>query len=440
MNAYEREMRLMPHVIKMEERGIHIDVPLLRTDMNFYFNKMSEMDDFISMKCKRKVDVDSNDQLADGIEFAGLSKGFASTPTGRRSTSKESLMGAIADPELLGALLIRGSLATCLRTFYQPWYSAARKTGKLYVKWNQIRNYSDTGARTGRFSSSPNFQNVPTDWDKLLVQLGSIGYNLNFPLPQMRKYIIPAPGYVLIGRDYRSQEMRLLAHFTQGALMEALIADPTLDVHEIAGKMANISRKLSKTMGFAILYGAGAARVAEQLGITVYESRDLKARYLRALPEIKKFTKEVNDKAAYGEGITTLGGRYYSIQSPAIVKGVLKSFEYKLVNYKIQGSAADHTKEAMYQYATTTKTGHLLLTVHDQNVIEVPKDDIMSERKIFADAMNGSFADVLKVKMLSDECIGYDFANLRSFDEGERIDSLLGRSERNYDGYQTNTV
>lgn len=427
MNAYEREIRLMPHTIAMEERGIHIDVPLLRQDMNFYFDKMSEMDDFISAKCMRKVDVDSNDQLADAIEANGLSKGFASTPTGRRSTSKESLMGAIADPELLGALLIRGSLATCLRTFYQPWHAAARKTGKLYVKWNQIRNYSDTGARTGRFSSSPNFQNVPTDWDKLLVQLGSIGYKLSFPLPQMRKYIIPAPGFVLIGRDYRSQEMRLLAHFTGGALMEALIANPELDVHEIAGKLANISRKLSKTMGFAILYGAGAPRVAEQLGITVYESRDLKARYLRAMPEIKKFTKEINDKAAFGEGITTLGGRYYAIQSPSIIKGVLKSFEYKLVNYKIQGSAADHTKEAMYTYSTTTKTGHLLLTVHDQLVAEVPEDDIESERKIFANAMDSSFADVLKVKMLSDEKIGHNFASLEAF-ETDKIAELIGVS------------
>jgi DNA polymerase I-like protein with 3'-5' exonuclease and polymerase domains len=130
------------------------------------------------------------------------------------------------------------------------------------------------------------------------------------------------------------------------------------------------------------------------------------------MPEIKAFTKEINDKAAFGEGITTLGGRYYSIQSPAIVKGILKSFEYKLVNYKIQGSAADHTKEAMYTYATTTKTGHLLLTVHDQLVAEAPIDDLSSERQIFANAMDGSFADVLKVKMLSDESVGHNFAEL----------------------------
>ena len=412
MNAYEREIRLMPHTIAMEERGVHIDVPLLRKDMDFYFDKMSELDDYISVKCRCKVDVDSNDMLADAIEYAGLSKGFASTPTGRRSTSKESLMGAIADYELLGALLIRGSLATCLRTFYQPWHAAARKTGKLYVKWNQIRNYSDTGARTGRYSSSPNFQNVPTEWDKLLAQLASVGYELKFPLPQMRKYIVPTPGYILIGRDYRSQEMRLLAHFTGGLLLEQLIANPEMDVHEIAGTMAKITRKVAKTMGFAILYGAGAARVAESLGITVDEARQLKAKYLRALPEIKTFTKEINDKAAFGEGITTLGGRYYSIQSPAIVKGILRSFEYKLVNYKIQGSAADHTKEAMYTYATTTKTGHLLLTVHDQLVVEVPVDDQASERKIFANAMDNSFADILKVKMLSDESVGHNFAEL----------------------------
>src|SRR5574343_360450 len=87
-------------------------------------------------------------------------------------------------------------------------------------------------------------------------------------LTQVRKYIIPDPGMIFIGRDYSAQEMKLLAHFTNGALLRALQEDPTKDVHLIAAGIAGITRKVAKTLGFAVLYGAGVGRVAETLGIS----------------------------------------------------------------------------------------------------------------------------------------------------------------------------
>ena len=121
IEAYERELRLMPYILEMEQRGINLDGPRLAVDTDHYWNALDELDDKICEKVGKVVDVDSNAQLADAIEAAGLSKGFATTPTGLRSTAKESLIGAVADPELLGHLLVRGSIATCLRTFMQPW-------------------------------------------------------------------------------------------------------------------------------------------------------------------------------------------------------------------------------------------------------------------------------------------------------------------------------
>ena len=148
--AYANEIALMPHILGMERRGVHLDVNALTRDVDYYFQKLEELDDQICAQVGRTVDVDSNAALADAIEAAGLSQGFAATPTGKRSTAKDSLIGAIGDPTLLGRLLVRGSIATCLRTFMHPWLLQAQDHGKLFIKWNQIRNYTDTGARTGR--------------------------------------------------------------------------------------------------------------------------------------------------------------------------------------------------------------------------------------------------------------------------------------------------
>ena len=322
------------------------------------------------------------------------------------------MIGAINDPLLLGHLLVRGSIATCVRTFFQPWLTQAKSHGRLFMQWNQVRNYSDTGARTGRISSSPNLQNVPVEWEGLRAQLDKIGYSLPFDLPSMRKYIVPDEGQILIGRDYSAQEMKLLAHFTAGGMLRSLQADPTKDVHMIAADIAGITRKVAKTLGFAVLYGAGAARVAESLDVSVNEAYNIRTKYLTALPEIKEFQQGLNKLGKSRSYTETIGGRHYYVQKPAVVNGTFRTFEYKLANYKIQGSAADQTKQAMIEYARTTKHGQLLLTVHDQLVIQCPVEYQDEEAALLERAMNTSFQDILQYKITSDESRGYDFAAL----------------------------
>jgi DNA polymerase-1 len=396
----------------MEQRGINLDGAALKKDTDTYWSSLEELDENISEILGKTVDVDSNAQLADAIEAAGLSKGFATTPTGLRSTAKESLIAAIDHPRLLGHLLMRGSVATCLRTFLQPWLVQYEKHGRLYMKWNQIRNYSDTGARTGRISSSPNLQNIPVEWEGLRAQLDAIAYEQPFPLPSVRKYIIPDAGMIFIGRDYSAQEMKLLAHFTNGKLLEELQSDPGKDIHLIAAGIAGLTRRVAKTLGFAVLYGAGVGRIAESLSIGVGEATSIKNRYLAALPEIKVFQKELTDAGKMRMYTETLGERQYYAQKPAVVKGVWKSFEYKLTNYKIQGSAADQTKEAMIRFCEKTDSGELMLSVHDQLVIQCPVEDLENERQTLEWAMNGAFQDELLYTVRSDESIGYNFAEL----------------------------
>jgi DNA polymerase-1 len=281
------------------------------------------------------------------------------------------------------------------------------------MKWNQIRNYSDTGARTGRISSSPNLQNVPVEWEGLKKQLERIGYHFDAnTLPQVRKYIIPDTGKIFVGRDYSGQELRLLAHFTSGKLLAALKENPYADLHQIAAQLAGISRREAKTLAFAILYGAGVGRISESLEMTVSEATRVKNGYLAALPEIKEFTKSIQSGGRIGVAVKTLGGRDYFPQKPSVVKGVFKSFEYKLVNYLIQGSAADQTKQAMIDFANRTSTGELVLSVHDQLVIQCPVEDVDAEAQNLEAALNGSFQDRLRYQVISEEDRGYNFSEL----------------------------
>lgn len=406
----------MPVVMEMERRGVCLDGGQLETDLKFYKQKLVELDNIITTLVGQPVAVDSKAPLLKALIDSGkvdTSKLSTTAKTGAYSAAKDSLFAAVTDPQLLGPLLVRGALATCIRTFMEPWHEAASHHGKLFIRWNQIRNYTDTGARTGRFSSTPNLQNVPTNWEILTSRLERIGFELGWDMPKLRKYIVPRPGYIFIGRDYSAQEMRLLAHFAGGALLDALIADPTKDVHMIAAEIAGITRKQAKTLAFAILYGAGVGRIAESLGITVAEATAIKARYLKALPEIKRFSAELSQAARMGQPISTLAGRQYYGESPKVIDGRLRTFEYKLTNYKIQGSAADQCKEAMFLYSKNTKSGELVLTVHDQLVAQVPIGEEEREMAVLEGAMNGAFQDVLQYKIISDPATAMTFGDLK---------------------------
>lgn len=417
MTPYEREMRLMPVVLRMEQRGVHVDTTLLKEDLEFYREKLIELDNRIAKQLGQQVSVDSKRDLLSAVLKVGLadtSKLHRTAKTGDFSASKDSLFDAITDIELLGCLLVRGALATCIRTFMEPWYETAiAQRGKIYIKWNQIRNYTDTGARTGRLSSSPNLQNIPTNWEILLSRLAKLGFELGWDMPQVRRYIVPKPGCVFISRDYSAQEMRLLAHFAGGALLESIKAEPKTDIHQIAARIASISRREAKTLGFAVLYGAGVGRIAESLNISVQEATSIKARYLKAMPEIKEFSRGLSELSKMGMPIETLAGRQYYVESPKVMDGRLRTFEYKLANYKIQGSAADQTKQAMYAYDANTKCGELVLSVHDQTVAQVPEDQVEEEMTILEEAMDGSFQDVLRYKIISDPAIASHFGGLK---------------------------
>jgi DNA polymerase I-like protein with 3'-5' exonuclease and polymerase domains len=175
--------------------------------------------------------------------------------------------------------------------------------------------------------------------------------------------------------------MRILAHFEDGVFMEAFQDQPNMDPHSMIAKLIKdqtgreLTRTHVKNIGFGILYGMGVNSTAKQLGVDYNEAYSMIGSYHQALPGVSVIQRATKDMGRSGQPIVTIGGREYLAERPRIMKGEMRTFEYKLLNYLIQGSAADETKAALLRWFTSSaqKEGQVFLcTVHDEINISVP--------------------------------------------------------------------
>lgn len=379
---YDRERALMPILTDASRRGIRVDRNLLASwDMRL-LQSMSESDKTIRAILKDgSLNVDANDDVADAIERAGLLSvdGWARTPSGKRSTSKDGLLRACSDRDLVVWLRYRNVVATLQRTFVRPWLASSAHDGRLHSQWHQTRT-DDGGARTGRIASSNhNLANVPNPQDKVSVPIGMP------PLPSLRRAMLPEEGHIWISADYKSQELRGLAHYENGPMMAAYNADPDLDLHDYAGKLIlsqtgiSLDRKATKIVGFAQLYGAGIFKLSQQLGCSEDEASRLRDAYFKALPGVPRVKEEAQRRWESNQAIVTWGGRRVLPQPPGYDKsGAWRSYDYKALNMLIQGSAADQTKEAIVRMDPSLRAmgGFFLSQLYDEINVSVPIESV----------------------------------------------------------------
>jgi len=324
---------------------------------------------------------DSSAELAKALLKSGRAheSDFKLTPTGKLSTAKDSMDRAVKDPELRQILQYRGNLKTLLTTFMRPWYEIGHANGgRLHPQFNQVRG-DIYGTRTGRLSSSnPNFQNIPTEF-KVTPPAG-------LPeLPRMRRYVLPDEGCVLVASDFNGQEMRIAAHFAEGRAAEIYRNDPRADFHAAVAQIIEadaglrLDRKMVKITGFSLIYGSGVNSLAELLGVDRGTAANIRKHYFQALPGFKELMDDVSERGRQGGCVKTWGGRLLYSEKPKIVKGQQWSFEYKLLNYLIQGSAADQTKEAIIHVGYWDSDCRFLATVHDENVYSIRPEELDTE-------------------------------------------------------------
>ena len=422
--AYDRERRLLLVLLDMEKRGVAVDVPILERDIRAYRGLQEALEGWVRQRlgADPAVNLDSGQQLIGALDRAGLvdlSK-LGVTKTGRPSSDKAAIKAAVSDLQLANTLQYLAQLKTCLGTFMEPWLETARKSkGLIYTQWHQTRG-GGGGARTGRLSSSPNFQNIPVEFKPLFgaapLPAAPVGDLLD--LPQVRRYIRAYPGQVLAGRDFSGQELRILAHFEDGAMLQAYQDNPGIDFHQHAADLmhstagVNINRRDAKTLNFSLLYGAGLTNLARQLGCTVEKAKTFLEAYYRAFPGIRKLQDALKFRARSNQPVRTTGGRLYYCEDPEVIDGRMFTYEYKMCNTIIQGSAADQTKEAMCRFFEAAGPGKLILSVHDEIVISVPGKERATMMEILAEAMD-KVGDI-DVPIRSDGEFGYNFSHMGS--------------------------
>ena len=288
-----------------------------------------------------------------------------------------------------------------------------------------LQHGGDAGARTGRLSAS-RFMNVPKPF---LEKAGKFEHPhwAGLPeLPMVRNYLLPDKGQLWGKRDYSQQELRVLAHFEDGALQQAYIANPRMDIHQMAADLARslgisaalATRDTMKTIGFALLYGMGLGSLAERLGIPVHEAKALKLAYLSIFPGLKDLDDDLKSRGRADLPMRTWGGREYYTEPEKYSEkyGRVQSFEYKLLNYLIQGSSADCTKEAIIRYHEAKRDGRFRVTVHDEVNITMPRGASKREMLLLRDVMASVEFDV---PMLSDGAVGLRWGELKKIAEPE---------------------
>jgi DNA polymerase I-like protein with 3'-5' exonuclease and polymerase domains len=456
LGAYEREQRILPALLESERRGIRVDIRLMERDLAFYEHLLQRCDQIIREKLRApNLDVDKREEMADALDAAGMVEQWQVSAAGKRLTNKKVINATIKDKGFIGLLAYRSALATSVRTFMRPWVAQARESGGyIYTTWNQVRSDyggDSGGARTGRLSSSPNWQNIPIYTRSVLIlpKLIESGYmrklmnaetfrlfpwaaRMRFtvemadksrrefphacPLPMMKGYVLPyEKDHVLVERDYSQQEFRILAHYEDGPLLARYSADPRLDVHDAARDLIReqtgtlLDRRPVKDVGFSLIYGMGLDELARKIERDRKVAKELKGMYMNAMPGLKTLQDGIRAKVSAGEPIITWGGRQYYCEPPSYSKKFKRwmTYEYKLINRLIQGSAADCTKEGTARYKELPERkrvgGLFLMTVHDSTVCSVPKKHWREADRALKDCMESVEFDV---PMLTDGKIG----------------------------------
>jgi DNA polymerase-1 len=282
-------------------------------------------------------------------------------------------------------------------------------TGRLHARFNQ------TVATTGRLSSDrPNLQNIP-----IRSEEGR----------QIRRAFVPEPGHLLLVADYSQIELRVLAHLSEDPeLMGAFERGEDIHRRSIAralgideSEVTPELRGIGKMVSYGVTYGMGPFGLSQRLRIPVDQARTYIDGFFSLYPRVRSYLDGVVEQATV-DGFTTtiLGRRRYLPELASRNPRVRSLGERMALNAPIQGSAADIIKVAMVEVdraldavggTATERPARMVLTVHDELVVEVVQDRIEDIAGVVRTAMEGAVD--LKVPLRADVAWGGNWADAK---------------------------
>jgi DNA polymerase I len=397
------ELPLSKVLAGMQATGVGVDAPYLREMSERIGDRMATLEADIYRHAGEEFNLNSPPQLRVILyEKLGLTPG-KKTSKGALSTDADVLEKLRDHHPVVEALLAYRELSKLKSTYLDALPPLVDpKDGRIHTTYSQI------GAATGRLSSNnPNLQNIPVR--------GEIGR-------QIRRAFVPsAPGRVLLVADYSQIELRVLAHLSgDEALHDAFALDS--DIHAAtAAKVFGLPveqvdpelRRRAKVVNYGLAYGMNAYGLASRMGIAPDEAQEFIDSYFAGFPKIKDFLDhQVAQATTDGFTATILGRRRYLPELHAANPRIRDMGRRMALNAPIQGTAADILKLAMIRVDEALDGSgldcHMVLTVHDELVFDLPEGDLEAASAAVKQAMEAAYP--LSVPLRADLGHGPDWA------------------------------
>lgn len=362
---YDKQLPWAKELLKAELRGAPVDMVAMNKEKKVQAIIAQEKEALVRKQWGISDDFNLNSpkQLLELFQSRGYD---ATTYDGKDSTDKEVLNKLVEQGHADVETFLDYRKASKLVSTYFPSYERYVVNGRIHASFNS------TGTRTGRISSSdPNLQNQP---------------------PVTRKFFRATEGKILITRDLSGVEPVLMAYYSHDPSLLEIVLDPEQNFHSAVTplvfpyvdcpnkdvkKLFKKERDVTKTADLAIFYGSGARRLHQimtKAGFADYTLADCKyiVKKLRShFSGVWQFKEALDEELQAGSTIYNLLGRPVKIDDPDDV--YMKGF-----NRLIQGSGSDIVMEAIRRYnawaALECPESQVILTVHDEIVVEAPED------------------------------------------------------------------
>jgi DNA polymerase-1 len=413
----EIELPLIPVLARMEAIGIAVDLEALAVLDREFNTEITRLEEEIYAAVGHQFTIGSPKQLGD-ILFGELQ-----LPKGRKTKTGYSTDAAVLE-ELVGVHpVIQPVLDWRIYTKLRSTYVEALPTliaddGRLHTTFHQAV------ASTGRLSSSdPNLQNIP----------------IRTPLGRRirRAFVAGSPDTVLVAADYSQIELRIIAHVSGDQHLKEAFARQA-DIHrETAARVLAKApeeitadeRSMAKMVNFGLAYGMSDFGLSTRAGISRQEAQEFINSYFAAYSGISYYMLHIKDTARRQGFVTTLLGRKRQIPELHAANAALRGAgERMAINMPIQGTAADIQKIAMIRVADRLANegfgARLLLSVHDELLLEVPRDEVDRLVPVLRETMEGALP--LDVPLTVDVKVGTDWESMTPM---TRLDAILAEAD-----------
>lgn len=390
------ELKLTFVLFEMEREGVFVDRNVLEEIATKTRDILDGLTTQIYFMAGRDFNINSPKQLGEVLfDEMGL-------PSGKKKSTSVDVLEYLKDQHPIIELILEyRKYQKLLSTYAEGLQKYIQKDGKIHTVYNQCL------AQTGRLSSSdPNLQNISVR---------------NEETKEIRKAFIPfEESNVLMAADYSQVELRMLAHCSN---CEGLINsfNNREDIHTTTAMkvfgvdendVTSLMRRQAKAVNFGIVYGISDFGLANQLGITKKVAKEFIDKYFEAYPEISSYMDEVVKECQNNGYVNTLlNRRRYIPDINASNYMIREAAKRAAMNAPIQGSAADLIKIAMINVSEALKKQNLkaklILQVHDELILEVPKDEIETVSAILKEGMEKAMT--LSVPLDAEVCVGYNW-------------------------------